>query len=197
MRLWTIQEPYVYDRLKEEQVLHVDITLSNLYNMEDIGVVDNPFQKAYKWLSERMEKKIGKPAGTEFPWWAWYKRNMRNSKPDLREGGYGTPGQQMVCMELEIDKSRVVLSDFDLWHFCISDFWISDATSSEEWDKKDAWFDSLSKEEQEDLKLKSWEQIFDTHLDVRSWHERGQWVQATFWELRLEDVVKVQYFKAR
>lgn len=197
MRLWTIQETSVYDRLKKDKVLHVDIDLSNLYHMEDIGVEDNPFQRAYQWMSMKMEEKIGKPADVQFPWWAWYKRNMRNSKPDLREGGYGTPGTTMVCMELNIDESRVVLSDFDLWHFCISDMWISDATSNEEWDKRDSWYESLGKDEQEALKLQSWETIFDTHLDVRSWHERGQWVQATFWELRVEDVVKVQYFRVR
>lgn len=197
MIVWTIQTVDVYEKLLKEKVLYTNINLSSLYHMEDIGVADNPFQKGYDWLAKRMEEKIGRPEKATYPWWAWYKREMKHQRPDLREAGYGNRGEQLVCIELDIPDDEVVLSDFDLWWFCISDCWVSDATSDKEWDERDAWFDSLSKEEQERLKLQSWETIFDTNLDIRPWHERGKWVQATFWELRLSDVRDVKYFKAR
>ena len=56
------------------------------------------------------------------------------------------------------------------------------------------WFDSLSDEEKEIVKRKSWEQIFDVI------HEDGtttMYIQATFWELRLEYVKNVRFFKGR
>lgn len=197
MVVWTIQTIDVYERLQKEKILYTDIALSNLYNMEDLGIEVNPFQKGYKWLAKRMEDKIGKPVKATFPWWAWYIRNMRHSKPDLREGGYATRGEKMVCIELEIPDKEVVLTDFDLWWFCISDVWVSDATNDKEWEERDTWYESLSKDEQERLKIESWETVFDTHLDIRPWHERGKWVQATFWELRLDCVKNIQYFTAR
>lgn len=210
MKIWTIQPVYVYDKLREEKVLYTDITKSSCYNFSDflcnelkkdnIEVDESDFtvfNVAYDWLKDRMSEVIERPSNATYPWWGWYKRNMRNSKPDLRESGYANKGEQLVCMELELEESNVLLSDFDLWHFCISNSFIPDVDNEAEFDAQYDWFESLSKEEQEKEKFKSWETIFDTHLDFRPWHKRGKWVQATFWELRLEDVKKVEYFKAK
>lgn len=199
MRVWTIQPVEVYEKLLKEKELYVDISLSELYNMEEYGVLKekNGFYKAYNWLSKRMEEKIGKPSNASFPWWAWYKRNMVHSKPDLREAGYAKKGEKLVCLELELPDSEVLLSDFDAWWFCISDLWKSGATSDKEFDELEEWYSKLSKEEKERLKIESWEDIFDIHFDRRPWYERGKWVQANFWVLRLDDVKKVQYFTAK
>lgn len=210
MRVWTIQPVSVYEKLKEEKILYTDIRLSSCYNFAnkfceeikkdgvDVDELDfEVFNVAYDWLKQRMEDKIGKPENATYPWWAWYKRDLRHSKPDLRQSAYGTKGEKLVCIELELNDKDVILSDFDLWHFCISNSWIPNAENEEDFDEKYDWYDSLSKEEQKRLKFESWETIFDIHIDFRPWHERGQWVQATFWELRLEDVRNVQYFTAR
>lgn len=194
MRIWTIQPEAVYEALKEQKVLYTDISKSSLYHMEDIGVTDNPLQKGYGWLAKRMEEKIGKPEGASYPWWAWYKRHGKCKKPDLREAGYAEKGERCVCLELEVPDSEVVLSDFDLWWFCISDCWFSGAADDDGLDRLDSWFRSLDKGTQERLKLESWETVFDIEPDQ---YGRGSWVQATFWELRLADVKKAVYFTAR
>lgn len=194
MTIWTIQPAAVYEELKERKVLYTDISKSALYHMEDVGVTDNPMQKGYDWLAKRMEEKIGKPDGASYPWWAWYKRKGKHRKPDLRETGYAEKGERCVCMELEVPDDGVILSDFDLWWFCISDRWFSGAADDDELDRLDGWFKSLDADEQERLKLESWEAVFDTEPDQ---YGRGSWVQATFWELRLADVRKAVYFTAR
>lgn len=191
MKIWSIQPESVYKKLLDEKILYTDISLSNFFN-DSVK-----FQKGYNWLSKRMEDKIGKPEKTQYPWWAWYKKNMKHSKPDLRESGYGNKGENLVCLELELPEEKVVLTDFDLWWFCISDYWISNATSDKEFNEKEEWFNKLKPDEQEKLKIQSWETIFEVELDTKPWHEKGQWVQATFWELNLKDVREVRYFKAR
>lgn len=194
MTIWTIQPAAVYEELKKRRIMYTDISLSPLYHMEDIGVTDNPLQKGYDWLAKRMEEKIGKPGKASYPWWAWYKRHGKHKKPDLREAGYAEKGERCVCMELEIPDGEVVLSDFDLWWFCISDCWFSGAADDDGLDRLDSWFKSLDKGAQERLKLESWETVFDIEPDQ---YGRGSWVQATFWELRLADVKNVVYFTAR
>jgi hypothetical protein len=210
MLVWTIQPVEVYEKLKQEQVLYTDISLSSCYNLDDEVAEEarqdgielpldrkSTFKKGYDWLVKRMEEKIGRPEQAKFPWWAWYKRNLSHMKPDLRESGYGERGRKCVCLELEIPDDSVVLSDFDLWWYCISDIWYNNAHNEKESDELDDWYDSLSREEQEKLKLESWDTVFDTHFDPRPWYERGKWVQATFWELRLEQVRKLWYFTCK
>ena len=90
---------------------------------------------------------------------------------------------------------------FDLWHFPLNNWWLDDCFRSdyneEDYDKAHEWFDSLSKEQQEIEKEKSWHQIFNIEPYDSYWIARGNYVQAIFWELRLENVKKVQYFTAR
>ena len=69
--------------------------------------------------------------------------------------------------------------------------------NEEDYDKAHGWFDSLSKEQQEIEKEKSWHQIFNIEPYDSYWIARGNYVQAIFWELRLENVKNVQYFTAR
>lgn len=194
MTIWTIQPAAVYEELKERRILHTDISRSSLYHMEDVGVMDNPFQKGYGWLAKRMEEKIGKPEKASYPWWAWYKRHGKHKKPDLREAGYAEKGERCVCLELEIPDNEVVLSDFDLWWFCIFDRWFPGNVDDKELNEREERFKCLDKDEQERLKLESWETVFDTEPDQ---YGRGSWVQATFWELRFSDVKKVVFFTAR
>lgn len=157
----------------------------------------HPLRKAYGLLAGRMEEKTGKPEGASYPWWAWHTRRGKHAKPDLREAGYGQRGEKLVCLEL-LDR-EVVLSDFDLWWYCISDLRIPDILDSDEaeMEKEEAWYKSLGQEEQECVKLKSWEAMFDAEPGVEDPDGTGSWIQATFWELRLAEVRKVVYFTAK
>ena len=48
------------------------------------------------------------------------------------------------------------------------------------------------------MKQKSWEKIFDVFPPFKNeWKNQGKYIQATFWELRLDQVVAVRHFKGR
>ena len=81
----------------------------------------------------------------------------------------------------------MLLSDFDSWHIILNNGLFSD--SEEEADQKDAYYDSLPAKEQRAYKEKNWEQVFDTTPFENGWTRRGDWVQATVWELR-KDMIR-------
>lgn len=191
MRLWTMQYRHVLDVLEKDGVYRTDESL-----------IDMPeFLVAYDWLCEKLDNKSPKPENVKYPVWAWFRFNSKEKKPDLRHSCYGHRGDEMVCIELEIPDEYVLLSDFDLWHFVLNKWWLYDCFrqgyGEDDHDADEAWFKSLTKEQQEDEKEKSWERIFNIEPFESDWIARGQYVQAVFWEIRKEWVVKTQNFIAR
>ncbi len=192
MKLWTMQPVEVYDILMRDGVFSPDPTLISMPE----------FLTAYDWLIKYLEKKSKKPAGVSYPVWAWYRFNKKEKKPDLRHACYGVRGEKMVCLELEIPDQEVLLSDFDLWHFVLNNWWLDPAVfkekyTEEEYDKNHEWFKNLTAKEQDEEKDKSWHMIFDITPFDSDWIAKGDYVQAIFWELKKEYVKKVQFFTAR
>ena len=193
MRLWTIQPVSVYETLMKTGVYHCDGTLSNLLN-DDIS----NFQNAYQWMIEQMKERTGMPPDeVSYPVWAWYLRDWKHKKPDLRESGYAERGTEMVCLTIEIPKESVLLSDFDAWHFVLNQWYFPRVKTEEEWDEKQTWFESLTKKQRDQVMKESWNQIFDITPCNEEWDVMGRYVQATFWELKKEQIKKVQFFKAK
>lgn len=195
MRVWTIQPLEVFNNLMKDGVYICDKTKSSYLSDE---LFQDTFTNAYNWLNEKMIEKIGNPPeGVEYPVWAWYKRYNKHKKPDLRNVGLGTPGEDSVCIELEIPDSDVVLSDFDAWHSVLNNWYIDDSTNEKEYDEMQARVDALPRETKKKEIKKSWNKIFDiSYLDT-DWRANGIFVQATFWILKKEYIVNYWKFKAR
>ena len=143
-----------------------------------------------------MTKRVGPPPqGVDYPVWAWYMQNGRHKKPDLRSErwGYGPGDEDYCCIELEIAPQRVLLSDFDVWHGVLNNGLISD--TEEEDVALEAFHESLADAEKAAYKEKNWERVFDISPLNNNWTTRGEWVQATFWELRREDIRAVRFFR--
>lgn len=174
MKLWTVQTVEVLDKINSDGVYHCDPSRSVLLTEESFS---HMFVPAYDWMAEQMKKQIGPaPDGVRYPIWAYYMHRGRQKKPDLRCAEfigkcYDEPPR--VLITLDIDPSRVLLSDMDKWTFVLNCWWLppSDATIEDK-DKK--------------IKL-SWNNIFRM--------DSSRYVQATFWEIRREDVVHVEYPK--
>ena len=47
---------------------------------------------------------------------------------------------------------------------------------------------------QKEFKAQNWKKVFDLTYVDNSWMHRGDSIQATFWELRKEDIRKVRFF---
>ena len=194
MRLWTIQPVGVYEKLKSERVLHYDPTESEL--LVEVGEV---FRPAYDWLVEQMRVRVAPPpVDVQYPFWAWHTIDWKHKKPDLRLGTFRGYSGAQTCIELEIPDKDVLLSDEGMWHLVLNDGYYGKAQSDEEYEAEARWFDGLPPQEQLAVNHKSWEKIFEIDPPINTkWDIRGDFIQATFWELRLDQVVSVRYFTGR
>ena len=191
MQLWTIQPKEIWDIICKNGVYRCNPEKCEFLQMEK----DDPkFGPAYHWLVDQMEKRIGgKPEGVQLPVWAWY-QFVGKHYVDLRKERWecGTDGERMVCMSIEIPEEQVLLSDFGMWHFVLNRWPISD--SEEEAKCIDEYLEHTEKDEADAFLNENWEHIFDITPFENEWTSRGNDIQATFWELKRENVKKVRFF---
>lgn len=185
MVLWTIQPEEVYELIQRTGLYHCALEKS----------IFNDCKEQYDWLVQEMKERIGKPPeGVSYPVWAWYMWEGARKKPDLRRErwGNGWKGDRFACMEIDIPDDRVVLSDFDVWSIILLHGLIAD--SEEEVDRLDEEYESLPQEEKKKYREHNWKIAFDLTYVDNGWMHRGDSIQATFWELRKEDIKKVWFF---
>lgn len=186
MILWTIQSKEVYELIEETGVYHCDFSKSAFTHCV----------KQYNWLAEQMKKRMGEPPeGVSYPVWAMYKWEDKRKKPDLRRERWsnGHKGEHFVCMEIDIPDNKVLLSDFDGWSVILLDGLISDTENESIVLEKR--YNNLSKNEKWKMMIENWERVFDITPFENDWIIRGSSIQATFWELRIEDIRNVRFFE--
>jgi hypothetical protein len=92
----------------------------------------------------------------------------------------------------------VLLSDEEAWHAVLNDSYHGNSTNEQEFDAEWEWFESLPPDEQDRIKRKSWGKIFIVSPPFENdWERRGKYIQATFWELRLDQIIAIRNFKGR
>ena len=100
-----------------------------------------------------------------------------------------------VCIEIEILADKVLLSDEMDWHFVLNDSYMPSAQNQKKFDRQWESFEYLSEEEKRATKEKSWESIFIVSPPLYDeWNQTGRYIQATFWELNMDQVRGVRYF---
>ena len=174
MRLTTVQPYEVLESLRSSGRFVCDITKSSLASGKDCV-----FRAAYNWLVQKMEERIGPaPIGVKYPIWAWYRN-------DDNYVNWYSDGRKYAKITIDIDSSRVVLSDYDDWHRVLNNSPLLNSAIPEE--DYDAEWDRCVAAGSEAVRA-TWEQVFRSDC---------KYVQATFWELYLSDVVGVEVFVSR
>lgn len=166
IKLWTIQSPLAWSILKDKGVL-----------MADGRRVDKAYQKAYRWMMEQMKDRLVDYHG-HFPIWCWY-----TPKPDLRRKAHLISGQKGIRIEFETSRDKVLLSDFDSWHYVLNNQYLA-------LDEKGEINNNNINE--------SWNRIFDLELLNKS-ELTGpvENIQGVVEEILLDDVIRIQEFTAR
>lgn len=95
-------------------------------------------------------------------------------------------------MEIDVSDDRVVISDFDEWSLILLNGLLSN--SEEEGIKLENEYNSLSEKNKKAFIDKNWERVFEIVNLNNGWTLRGYMIQATFWELRKEDIRSVRFF---
>ena len=187
MILWTSQEEAVYNELLKTGVYRCDFNLSSMRDC----------RKQYDWLVQQMKRRIGPPPDkVTYPVWALSQQDGKHRKPDLRRERWdiGCNGERFACLEIEIPDREVLLSDLDVWCIILNDGLLSDTEQEDRC--LEAQYEALSPSEKRRMKEKNWERVFDLSPLNTDWMRRGYDIQATFWELRLEQVRDVRFFRA-
>ena len=171
------------------------------------------FTDAYNYMSMQMKKRIGEPPeGVVFPIWAWHSWDGQRKRPDVRRHDF----RSFLCynstflMEIEIPDEQVLLSDKYQWNAVVSKYICSDYEINlknvdekvedeiiKKSDQEIDWLESLPETQRNEIIHKSWEKAFDVFPLQKSPCYSTQWIQATFWELRIDQVVKTWGFKSR
>ena len=194
MRLWTIKGIEIYRQLKRDGIAYCSKPFWG----------DEPlFMYAYRWMAQQMRQRIGEPPldGIEFPIWAWYQYNSKKKNKPPRSPN-DIPEGVNVYMEIEVPDNEVLLSGFSLWHAVLNQCAIDD------WKRIDKVIDSLEKEAGRELEYgkypqdlrnrieKTWEEIFNLDRrddNVGRRHKRNRSIQATFWVLKLDYIISVEF----
>ena len=104
-RYWTVQHPEVWQRLQRGEAVH-----GPALDHKD----DAMFRDAYAWMMRQMDALPDADAASSgTPVWVW------PTRVDLREATFRrwAKDQRMVLLTLEMQSDRVLLSDYDAWHF--------------------------------------------------------------------------------
>ena len=187
MTLWTMQPVQIWNMIQETGVYRCNPAKSSMLELE--------FTSKYSWLIRQMEKRIGPPPdGVEYPVWAWHTQKWKHTMPDLRSErwSYGSGDEEYTCIEFELPDNQVLLSDFDAWCIILNDGLPGE--SEAESDRMDAYYDTLTPDEQEAFKNENWQGAFDLTPMDNDWMTRGRWIQATVWKLRKEMIRDVRFF---
>ena len=187
MILWTIQPEEVLRLIKRTGVYRCDA--------EKAGTDDFcPVQ--YDWLADQMRRRIGSPPeGVSYPVWAWQRWYGRRKRPDLRALRWHWGGESRMNfyrLEIDIPEEQVLLSDYRAWGVMLNNGLLSDTEKED--GELGKIYKSLSPDAQREMKYKNWERVFDITPVEDEWTGRGEVVQATFWELRKEQIRKTTMF---
>lgn len=151
MILYTVQSLLAYEPMKRRKELYC----TECYSPD--------FEDAYRWMIFQMKLRIGLPLKeNRWPIWAW------TEMPELGKGFQLGPGNRGICIEFEVDKRTVLISDFVAWHCVLNNQPYGESTS-------------------ERRKYRSWRNIFDL--------KRIDKAQVTLWSVPMSAIREITFFE--
>lgn len=200
MKLYTFQPNFIWETIQKEDFYHpFDLFEKDAFLKEDVEQGWG-FVKSYEWLKEKMlQKGIVHKQHNQHLIWAWYQWYGTKSKPDKRYSSvYAFYNEPFVMLELEIDPSRILLTDYDAWHFVLNYWLLGNEEETEQFSELYNYYKEKPISNKEaDLKIKqSWDVVLDIDKcrTILEYPREQQCIQATFFEIFKEDVKKVHYF---
>ena len=183
LRLVTYQSKEAVAILKRDGVLRLreaDQEKTSLGEFHNEG-----FPYAYRFMLWAMRKRLPAPKyeDTYYPIWAWHTIEGKTPPtPHLDEIHKGK-----IRLTIEIEESRALLSDFDMFCFLLSGGLYFNTSRKEKKKYEDAW------REPDEFFYPNLEQMFTLHRKRGNGYAcsaKRETIQATFYELFLEDMVE-------
>ena len=203
MKVQSIITKEEYNELMEKGILYTDTEKIFSNNNSIISDKYYKIMSAYHWMSAKLAEKT---CCYEYiyPRWVWRKydgikgwRTLKQVKESIEVAG------EYVVLNLNIPEDRLLLSQFDEWHYVLNGWYLAvdddDYEKHEEWKEKnnlpwDVFSVPKNLEKKQCTKtarkkiIKSWERIFKFSLDEEDY------IQGVCWFLKKEDVKSVYSF---
>lgn len=197
MKIWTLQDCAILDDLAEYGVAYCNRQ----------SWLCNDYRFMYDWMARQMKVRIGEPplAAIRYPLWGWAQYASRKSpKPPCGPSMLDSDKNKGVFIEAEIPDEEVLLSDFMLWCSVLNGWNIKE---NKELEKR---IDRFVKEHgcgydfnayPDDIRAQivgTWDRVFDFTIRDKYYggqHKRNRAIQATFWQLKRDYVLKSQIIK--
>ena len=147
--------------------------------------IDQDFLGAYKWLSHKMDERVnGRIPSCSWPIWGWYQySNSKEKMPDLRRSWHLPTGTHGIRLCLELPFENLLLSDFNHWHEVLN------ASANNEYDFNNPIPTKIDKRWKKKILLNK--------DDLQKRRVKNRAIQATFWQIKIDQVIKKQEFIAR
>ena len=139
--------------------------------------------------------------------WAWYRWRGSTRKPDLRCAGHLSRGESGVRLEIECPSDLVLLSDFTLWHYVLNYWYLPASEADGVAFESELTHHGLSFYDQKPLPhdtyhraiVDSWDRCFAPGRPEPGISEPDEQesIQATIWEITLDQVRECRPFTAR
>lgn len=115
----------------------------------DTAVPD--YAEAYAWMRGQMAQRLSGYSG-EQPVWAYL------SRPNMRQQDWDT---DRVLIVADVPRERVLLSDYDLWHYVLNQWMICDSEAESDRAEEAGWQTWEPIRESGPEMIASWAKVFD------------------------------------
>jgi len=147
-------------------------------NLKDDTLWDGLMKRPYEFMRRQMAKRLPNYTG-EYPIWAYVEKlDLRCCRAEYK--------YETVLMTIDVPDERVLISDFDGWHFVMNNGFFSIS------EKEDEEMENATQRQKE----KSWERIFDLDLDIdEDWLGGEKYLQACVDRVYLHEVKTIKQLK--
>ena len=137
--------------------------------------------EAYQWMHEQVVQRITLHSG-DFPLWAYL------SKPNMRRHKYDDDAVMVVA---DVPRWRMLISDYDLWHYPLNVWYITESEEEDERLEKAGVITAAANRVATPEIKKSWERIFDLERPKTDWLGGVRSFQACVDRIYPHEVVRV------
>lgn len=177
MKLYTYQHKSVLEHINDKGFYKVDGRRSLA------ACWRGGFKKGYDFIVKHLQEKDPNNYKATYPIWAFVEKSSPSD--------FGVKNTDTILLVLDIDESRVLLSDFINYHAILNNAYCN--LDDEDWEEHEKLYypndevypQGISKEDYQKVVEDSWINIFN----IRD--SKKEDIQANFWVIKKEDIVEV------
>lgn len=199
MRVWSIQRLEVLEALEREGRW-----------VAQEAYAPPEWRRAYRWMAKEMRRRLGAPpAGATLPLWVWVRyEGEGRPRPDLRRSAHLERGAEGVRLELEIPAEEMLISEFELWHYVLNDWYLAESEAEQAQFEQEAAARGVALFRQKpplDPEIRkrmeeSWQRVFRWESEYPASLARPlplRSLQGCVWQVLASQVRRIDRFRAR